>query len=77
MSSIETTLARYEARAADEAWSRHRVNCPQCARAGQRGGPVPCEAGLPILQAKLDAAAELKRNRDLDRQPNPDQEPLF
>ena len=36
-----------------------------------------CRLGPPIHDAKIAADRELKRNRELDKQPAPDQEALF
>ena len=36
-----------------------------------------CAQGIKLDRAKKDTAAQLRAERDLDRQPSPDQEPLF
>jgi hypothetical protein len=78
MSSMETTLARAAATAAEADWKGHHGQCPRCTRAvrGRQWGDL-CRFGAEYRAAHLAAAAELRRNRELDKQPAPDQKALF
>jgi hypothetical protein len=76
--SLETTLARGEALAAEAKWKDHRLNCPTCQRqARKRAWNELCSAGKAAHLDYKETAAELKRQAELDQQPSPDQMPLF
>ena len=78
MSSIETTLARNEAAAAADAWKQHKAHCAQCGGADRsRQRALLCMDGSDLKADHFRANAELKRNRELDKLPSPDQAPLF
>jgi hypothetical protein len=74
----ETTEARAESRYRDEAWRNHCMFCPQCGRAARsRKLAGLCVEGASAYAARAEARRELARNRQLDTQPMPGQEPLF
>jgi hypothetical protein len=76
--SMETTLARIEARKAEEDWQDHRLGCAPCVNAVRRRQlGWMCRAGSAIYRARNAAAKELVRQRELDKQPSPGQEALF
>lgn len=76
--SLETTLARAAFTAADDAWKLHKRQCAGCSVAARhRRWDQLCAPGGTLREAQVQASAELKRNRELDRQPSPDQPPLF
>lgn len=76
--SRETALARHDAEQAAHNWLGHRKHCPACdAAAARRRWDQLCRQGTGLHVAKRNADAELKRNRELDRQPGPDQEAMF
>ena len=78
MRSIETTLARGAARAAEQDWKAHQAHCPPCYRAVQSRKPGEvCDQGHQVRRASQEANRELRRNRELDKLPAPDQEALF
>jgi hypothetical protein len=75
---METTLARFAATEAERDWKYHKAHCPQCSDAARsRCWTVLCPDGQDIRAAHVEAAADLKANRELDKLPSPDQEPLF
>ena len=76
--SLETTMARAEARHQETQWKLHIKDCPRCTRAARgRQWHDLCGFGRPIRDAKTAADRELKTSRELDKQPAPDQEALF
>jgi hypothetical protein len=76
--SMETTLARIEARKAEEDWADHKLGCAPCANALRRRQPGwMCAGGAGLYRAERTAAAELARQRELDKQPTPGQGALF
>lgn len=76
--SLETTIARGEALAAQQKWDDHVHNCPTCSRAmGRRKPDELCRAGTAARTDKIETARELSHQRELDKQPAPSQEPLF
>jgi hypothetical protein len=76
--SLETTLARAEVRRQEQQWRLHLHGCSRCCRAVRgRQWPDLCRFGVPIRDARMTAERELKRNRELDKLPSPDQEALF
>jgi hypothetical protein len=78
MSSMETTLARAAATAAEADWKGRRGQCPRCTRAARgRQWDDLCRFGTEYRAAHLAAAAGVRRNRELDKQPAPDQGTLF
>jgi hypothetical protein len=78
MSSLQTTEARIEAQACESEWRGHRLNCHTCQRAArQRHWTELCAEGDRLLRAKRESTRKLERERELDRLPAPDQEPLF
>lgn len=78
LASRETREARWAAEDADLAEREHRHHCPECTRAIRMRKPAErCITGIKLAREKKDTAAQLKAERELDRQPAPDQEPLF
>ena len=76
--SLETTLARAEANAREQAWKAHKRECPRCsAAAGARKWDELCPAGLACHDCLVIARRELAENRKLDKMPSPDQEALL
>jgi len=76
--SLETTLARAEANAREQAWKAHKRECPQCSiAAGRRQWAALCPAGACARDAHQEAQGELAESRRLDKLPSPDQEALF
>lgn len=76
--SRETTEARGLARYWDDQWRPHKTHCSTCALAAQkRHWPGLCDRGAAIRTDMRDAGRDLARNRELDKQPAPDQEVLF
>lgn len=75
--SLETTLARAEAEQAAHNWLGHRKHCPACDEAvARRRWDQLCRQGTGLHVIKRTADAELKRKRELDKQPAPGQEAL-
>jgi len=74
--SIETTLARGALADAERERVKHVINCPACAAASRRRQPG-CSDGARLREIEAEARAELKRQRELDKAPNPDQLALF
>lgn len=78
MTSRETAKASADARIAAGKWRDHRTLCAVCALAAwERRWSDLCVTGQDIRRDHQDAADELKMNRELDKQPAPDQPPLF
>jgi hypothetical protein len=78
MTSMETTLANADARAAERDWRNHRLWCPKCSTAVRsRRWSELCNTGQPVYEAHRDAQYQLAESRKLDRAPSPDQVPLF
>ena len=76
--SIQLTLARAEARAAEEAWRDHLDGCPPCSRWRRRlKGQQPCRTGRETYDHHKACDETLKRERDLEKKPWPGQEALF
>lgn len=76
--SIETTLARADARAAEDRWQAHRRDCPVCVTAQRKRKPaVMCGQGSGLYRDRGATARELERQRELDKQPIPGQGALF
>jgi hypothetical protein len=78
--SWETTEARAAAREADRDWREHKRSCPVCDSAQRARKPAAmCAAGSDLYRDRdrAETAAEVPRQRELDRQPIPDQEVLF
>lgn len=76
--SRETTLARSEAEQAAHNWLGHRKHCPRCdTAANRRRWDKLCRQGTALHVIKRNADAELRRNRELDKLPAPDQGVLF
>jgi hypothetical protein len=76
--SLDTTLAAAASRAAQEKWDDHQHHCPTCSRAmNRRRVEDLCPTGLRRRLERNQAATEYSRQRELDKQPAPNQEPLF
>jgi hypothetical protein len=76
--SMETTLARAEARAAQRDWRNHRLWCPECGTAARsRRWAALCNTGQEVYEAHREARHLLAESRRLDKFPSPDQAPLF
>jgi hypothetical protein len=76
--SMETTLARAEAQAAERDWRNHRLWCSRCsAEARSRHWDQLCNAGAFKFADHQAAQRALAKNRRLDKLPSPDQAPLF
>ena len=76
--SLQTTLARAEARHQQTQWKLHLQGCPRCYRAMRgRAWADLCKFGTPIRNDKIAAERELAHRRELDKLPSPDQETLF
>ena len=77
--SRETAEARFAADAADRKWKTHQGICGACAHAASRAFPrtEPCREGSGLRTMARNAAAALKRSRELDKQPTPGQEAMF
>jgi len=74
----ETREARIAAQAAEADEKEHRRDCVTCIRAVRQRQPESrCDAGRELDKARRETAAQLKRERDLDKLPIPGQEPLF
>ena len=78
MSSMQTTLAAGAQRAADNEMRRHIQGCVRCRDAKQRKRPgARCDIGQELAAAALEAAREVRRQKELDAAPDPRQAPLF
>jgi len=76
--SLETTLAKASARAAQEKWNDHRKHCALCGNAGRNPKPGQvCPAGDRLLQDVRVTAAEVRWQMELDKFPDPNQGSLF
>lgn len=76
--SRETTLANFQAREAAANWRAHKRFCARCQRASRcRAWDDLCSVGRQAREDHRLASAELARNRALDKQPSPNQAPLF
>lgn len=76
--SIQTTLARAEARGAEEGWAAHKFGCARCSEAQHtRHMDQACPDGWKLYRHRRDALAGLARQRELDRQPIDGQGELF
>jgi hypothetical protein len=74
----ELREAREAAQAADAAWKRHHRDCITCTRAKrERKLQDMCTPGWKAWADRRDTAAELNKQRELDKQPVPGQEALF
>jgi hypothetical protein len=75
--SLQTTLARAEARHWGDQWRDHRLHCPPCsaAVAKRRWGDL-CSAGAEVREQRRAADRELTANRRLDKNPLTGQEAL-
>ena len=74
----ETREARGLANEADADDRQHRSECFTCQRATRQRDPAGrCADGVRLADAKREAAARLRKERELDKMPNPDQAPLF
>lgn len=72
--SLETTVARGVAHAADVAWKHHLGMCSDC---GKRPRMPRCQQGAALFRDKRETAAALAESRRLDRIPGPGQERLW
>jgi hypothetical protein len=73
--SMQTRLAQGAARDAEGAWKQHRANCPACSRSFPHTGS--CAAGCALRDEAQRLRSEARREADLDKAPNQDQETLF
>lgn len=70
--SLESTLARADARTADDAWKQHRRQCATCSPAARRRRwDELCARGTELRTAQAQAADVLKQQLALDRQSDP------
>lgn len=72
--SLETTIARGAAHAADVAWKRHLGLCSDC---GKRPQMPRCQQGADLFRDKRQTASALAESRRLDRIPPPEQKGLW
>jgi hypothetical protein len=76
--SLQLTLARAEARAADLAWRDHVAHCPPCDRVKARmKGAQCCTRGEILRGFKRHADAVLREERRLEKGSWPGQEAMF
>ena len=76
--SLQTTLARAEADAADGIWQRHRKTCHVCGPvARKRQYDQLCPDGKAALQDRNDLRDAAEREALLDKQPMPGQDAMF
>jgi hypothetical protein len=74
--SRETAEANNAAQLAAERWRAHKKECVFCAMMSrQRKYGNLCDAGLEINADHVNAAAELRRNHELDKLPPPIRKP--
>jgi hypothetical protein len=62
----------------EKEWKAHRVHCVGCARSAvHRSAAMRCESGAAIAERLAALRAEVKRERELAKQPVPGQGELF
>lgn len=76
--SYETTMARAEARNADEVWQRHRKGCSRCEPAARkrRYGEL-CAEGGGMLALRNELRDKAAREAELNKAPIPGQGTLL
>lgn len=78
MRSLATREAAAVAEAAREAWRDHRRACVSCERAARSRTPRDmCDRGRVLNRHRAEADAELRRNREADARPDPNQGELI
>lgn len=78
LASRPTREAREDARRAKDAEREHRRDCIACIRATIHRRPSGrCPEGARLYAAARDAAARLRKERELDKVPHPDQMVIF
>ena len=76
--SMQTSLARASARAAEDDWRDHKRACATCQPAARRRAWADlCPDGSRIRRAMYQAMTHLEQQRKLDRQPVPGQGTLI
>jgi hypothetical protein len=76
--TLQTTLARAEARHWDDQWRDHRLHCPPCSAAvAKRRRNDLCPAGAEVREQRRLASRALAANRRLDKIPPAGQETLL
>lgn len=78
--SMQTVLARADAKAAAAKWQAHVRECSKCARARHYRDKVkhpPCPRGGRLLYHVTVTAEQLAKELRLDAEPNPAQRTLF
>ena len=76
--SMQTSLARASARAAEDDWRDHKRACATCQPAARRRAWADlCPDGSRIRADLGHARADLEQQRELDRQPVPGQGTLI
>lgn len=59
-------------------WRDHRQSCVKCEKAARSRRPREmCDRGRALNSDRAQAEADYRKERDADKQPNPDQEVLF
>lgn len=72
--SLQTTEARFVARALDAAWRNHRRSCPRCQTAARRRRwAALCDDGSRVWRKRGEAHANVAEQQRLDRLPTPGQ----
>lgn len=69
---LQTTIARSLAEASEASWREHNQACPKCGRRRER-----CRTGEDLYQRWTECRGEYEHQRQLDKEPNPDQGELF
>lgn len=78
MSSLQTTVIRFEANQAERRWREHYQHCASCGRAVRTRQPGDaCATGAAAREYHRAMARELAAARKLDKLPSPDQARLF
>lgn len=75
--SMQTRLARGAARDAESEWKRHAALCPRCSRLKRDWNSRPCGTGAELKEEAARLRKDARREAELDKAPNPDQEALF
>jgi hypothetical protein len=76
--SLQAAVAAAAADAAKRAWKQHQAQCAGCTKGStSRGSSTRCAAGKQLRAAAVTAVAEMERERQADKAPDPGQEALF